>query len=259
MIPLPGAHLLFNTYTILGSILPSPPPGWAFTRGPAPPFGNLPKHQDIAEHPSGPPPEVLPASFEHDRFPSNDRMTSSGFTTFPTSQRQPAESPRIDTRQREGHPSPEPQKPVSEAGSNPTSSEDEKEEKKDEGEKEKKKEKESSSDGESSSSNEEKKEEFKKTAEELKQEAVMKGRTKDLEKMKEDAEERRGKIARAGKSLAEKAEETNEETAAGKAEERQTKKQLQERPKRQTKKQQQERSKRQKSMKRNGTRKKGVG
>ena len=55
-------------------------------------------------------------------------------------------------KQREGHPSPEPQKPVSEAGSDPTSSEDEKEEKKDEGEKEKKKEKESSSDGESSSS-----------------------------------------------------------------------------------------------------------
>ena len=131
-------------------------------------------------------------------------------------------------KQREGHPSPEPQKPISEAGSDPTSDEDEKEEekdedekgkKKDEGEKEKKKEKESSSDGESSSSNEEKKEEFKKTAEELKQEAVMKGRTKDLEKMKEDAEERRGKIAEAAKSLAEKAEETNEETAAGKAEE----------------------------------------
>ena len=53
--------------------------------------------------------------------------------------------------------------------------------------------KESSSDGESSSSNEEKKEEFKKTAEELKQEAVMKGRAKDLEKMKEDAEERKRK------------------------------------------------------------------
>ena len=47
----------------------------------------------------------------------------------------------------------------------------------------------------------------------------MKGRTKDLEKMKEDAEERRGKIAEAAKGLAEKAEETNEETAAGKAEE----------------------------------------
>ena len=120
-------------------------------------------------------------------------------------------------KQREGHPSPEPKTPVSEAGSDPTSSEDEKEEKKDEGEKEKKKEKESSS--ESSSSDEEKKEEFKKTAEELKQEAVMKGRNKDLEKMKEDAEERRRKIAEAAKSLAEKAEETNEETAAGKAEE----------------------------------------
>ena len=39
-------------------------------------------------------------------------------------------------KQREGHPSPEPKKPVSEAGSDPTSSEDEKEEKKDEGEKE---------------------------------------------------------------------------------------------------------------------------
>ena len=81
-------------------------------------------------------------------------------------------------KQREGHPSSEPQEPVSEAGSDPTSSEDEKEEKKDEGEKEKKKEKESSSDGDSSSSNEEKKEEFKKTAEELKQEAVMKCRNK---------------------------------------------------------------------------------
>ena len=75
-------------------------------------------------------------------------------------------------KQREGHPSPEPKKPESEAGSDPTSSEEEKEEKKDEKEKEKKKEKESSS--ESSSSDEEKKEEFKKTAEELKQEAVMK-------------------------------------------------------------------------------------
>ena len=32
-------------------------------------------------------------------------------------------------KQQEGHPSPEPQKPVSEAGSDPTSSEDEKEEK----------------------------------------------------------------------------------------------------------------------------------
>ena len=47
----------------------------------------------------------------------------------------------------------------------------------------------------------------------------MKGQTKDLEKMKDDAEERRGKIAEAAKSLAEKAEETNKETAAGKAEE----------------------------------------
>ena len=120
-------------------------------------------------------------------------------------------------KQREGHPSPEPKKPVSDAGSDPTSSEDEKEEKKGEEEKEKKKEKESSS--ESSSSDEEKKEEFKKTAEELKREAVMKGRNKDLEKMKEDAEERRRKIAAAAKSLAEKAEETNEDTAAGKAEE----------------------------------------
>ena len=120
-------------------------------------------------------------------------------------------------KQREGHPSPEPKKPVSEAGSDPTSSEEEKEEKKGEGEKEKKKEKESSS--ESSSSDEEKKEEFKKTAEELKQEAVMKGRNKDLEKMKEDAEERRRKIVEAAKSLTEKAEETNKETAAGKAEE----------------------------------------
>ena len=120
-------------------------------------------------------------------------------------------------KQREGHPSPEPKKPVSEAGSDPTSSEDEKEEKKGEREKEKEKEKESSS--ESSSSDEEKKEEFKKAAEELKQEAVMKGRNKDLEKMKEDAEERRRKIAEAAKGLAEKAEETNEETAAGKAEE----------------------------------------
>ena len=129
---------------------------------------------------------------------------------------------------REGHASPEAQKPISEAGSDPTSDEDEKEEEKDEDEKEKKrdeeeqekkKNKESSSDGESSSSNEGKKEEFKKTAEELKQEAVMKGRAKDLAKMREDAEERRGKIAEAAKSLAEKAEETNEETAAGKAEE----------------------------------------
>ena len=47
----------------------------------------------------------------------------------------------------------------------------------------------------------------------------MKGQTKDLEKMKDDAEERRGKIAEAAKSLAEKADETNKETAAGKAEE----------------------------------------
>ena len=84
-------------------------------------------------------------------------------------------------KQREGHPSPEPKKPVSEAGSDPTSSEDEKEAKKDEKEREKKKEKESSS--ESSSSDEEKKEDFKKTAEELEQEAVMKGRNKDLESM----------------------------------------------------------------------------
>ena len=114
-------------------------------------------------------------------------------------------------KQREGHPSPEPKKPESEAGSDPTSSEDEKEEKKDEKEKEKKKEKESSS--ESSSSDEEKKEEFKKTAEELKQEAVMKGRNKDLEKMKEDVEERRRKVVEAARSLAEKAEETAEETA----------------------------------------------
>ena len=120
-------------------------------------------------------------------------------------------------KQREGHPSPEPKKPESEAGSDPTSSEDEKEEKKDEKEKEKKKEKESSS--ESSSSDEEKKEEFKKTAEELKQEAVMKGRNKDLEKMKEDAEERRRKVVEAARSLAEKAEETTEETTAVKAEE----------------------------------------
>eukprot|EP00439_Symbiodinium_sp_Y106_P041985 s5452_g5.t1 len=98
-------------------------------------------------------------------------------------------------KQREGYPSPEPKKPVSEAGSDPTSSEEEKEEKKGEEGK------------------------FKKTAEELKQEAVMKGRNKDLEKMKEDAEERRRKIVEAAKSLTEKAEETNKETAAGKAEE----------------------------------------
>ena len=58
-------------------------------------------------------------------------------------------------KQREGHPSPEPKKPESEAGSDPTSSEDEKEEKKDEKEKEKKKEKESSSESSSSDEREE--------------------------------------------------------------------------------------------------------
>ena len=112
-----------------------------------------------------------------------------------------------------------PEKPVSEAGTDPSSDEDDKEEEKDEKEKEKKKEKESSSDGESSSSGEEKKEEFKKTAEELQQEAVMKSRVEDLAEMKEDAESRRAKVAEAGKSVAEKAEETKEEAAAGKAEE----------------------------------------
>ena len=118
---------------------------------------------------------------------------------------------------RESKPTP-PEKPESEAGTDPSSDEDEKEEKKHEEKEEKKKE--SSSDGESSSSDEkEKKEDFKKTAEELQQEAVMKGRLDDLAEMKEDAESRRAKVAEAANKVAEKAEETNEEAAAGKTEE----------------------------------------
>eukprot|EP00439_Symbiodinium_sp_Y106_P028956 s8096_g3.t1 len=58
-----------------------------------------------------------------------------------------------------------------------------------------------------------------KTAEELQQEAVMKGRLDDLAEMKEDAESRRAKVAEAANKVAEKAEETNEEAAAGKTEE----------------------------------------
>ena len=58
-----------------------------------------------------------------------------------------------------------------------------------------------------------------KTAEELQQEAVMKGRLDDLAEMKEDAESRRAKVAEAANKVAEKAEETKEEAAAGKTEE----------------------------------------
>ena len=47
----------------------------------------------------------------------------------------------------------------------------------------------------------------------------MKGRLDDLAEMKEDAESRRAKVAEAANKVAEKAEETNEEAAAGKTEE----------------------------------------
>eukprot|EP00439_Symbiodinium_sp_Y106_P083011 s122_g22.t2 len=120
---------------------------------------------------------------------------------------------------REDKPTP-PEKPESEAGTDLSSDEDEKEEKKDEKKDEKRKKEESSSDGESSSSDEkEKKEDFKKTAEGLQQEAVMKSRMEDLAEMKEDAESRRAKVAEAANKEAEKAEETNEEAAVEKAKE----------------------------------------
>ena len=83
----------------------------------------------------------------------------------------------------------------------------------------KKKKEESSSDGESSSDEKEKKEDFKKTAEGLQREAVMKSRMEDLAEMKEDAESRRAKVAEAANKEAEKAEETNEEAAVEKAKE----------------------------------------